>query len=201
MALTDDLLVVQTVLRAVVLSYTLADVIDANPSVTLSVTCNETDFVEANDVKLIDANSLQLRAKRDGKSKDGRIYSITLTAKDATGNESETMVTVSVPHDQGAANKGLALALTGLASTGKGGVSQITVQSSAPAEASAAVANIAGRHIATLAPQTLQSGLNTPLWNGESAGGTSVPSGRYLVTVTACGTDGTKTHCMIPLQR
>ena len=43
--------------------------------------------------------TLNLRAERDGNG-DERLYTITLTATDTSGNEPQTSVTVTVPHDQ-----------------------------------------------------------------------------------------------------
>ena len=187
-------------LRDVTLTYTLTDAVDAAATATLSVTCNEDSFDAASDVSLVDATHLQLRAKRQGSNKTGRIYTITVTATDASGNASQSTVAVTVPHDQSKSNQ-RAAALSGTASKGRGGVVQITVQTSAAAEAEVTVCNVAGRAIARLAGQTLEPGLNTLLWNGRSQNGTYVPGGRYLVHVTARGTDGTQTNCVIPLQR
>jgi len=53
------------------------------------------DMVIANDCKSVD-----LRAERDG-NKNGRVYTITLKAKDAQGNVATTTVKVTVPHSQG----------------------------------------------------------------------------------------------------
>ena len=44
--------------------------------------------------------NLSLRAERAGTAGD-RIYTITCTAKDASGNTSVAKTTVTVPHDQG----------------------------------------------------------------------------------------------------
>lgn len=44
--------------------------------------------------------SLQLRAERDP-SGDGRVYTITATAMDGSGNSSQATVNIIVPHDQG----------------------------------------------------------------------------------------------------
>ena len=42
-----------------------------------------------------------LRAKREGKNKAGRIYTITYSATDGSGNKATASATVTVPHDQG----------------------------------------------------------------------------------------------------
>jgi len=44
---------------------------------------------------------IQLEASRDGNDKDGRVYTIIVTATDKAGNEATASVTVLVPHDQG----------------------------------------------------------------------------------------------------
>jgi hypothetical protein len=44
-------------------------------------------------------HTLKLRAERSGKG-SGRIYTITIQAKDAAGNTAQKTVTVTVPHDQ-----------------------------------------------------------------------------------------------------
>lgn len=44
--------------------------------------------------------TLQLRAERSGTGK-GRIYTIQITARDASGNSSQSSVQIIVPHDQG----------------------------------------------------------------------------------------------------
>ena len=42
---------------------------------------------------------LRLRSEREGKG-DGRIYTIKITATDASGNFSEAIVKISAPHDR-----------------------------------------------------------------------------------------------------
>ena len=44
--------------------------------------------------------TLELRAERSGRSKEGRVYTITVQCADASGNSSTAEVTVTVPHDQ-----------------------------------------------------------------------------------------------------
>jgi hypothetical protein len=45
--------------------------------------------------------TIQLEAWRDGKDKDGRVYTISVTIKDNAGNETTSSVTIICPHDQG----------------------------------------------------------------------------------------------------
>jgi hypothetical protein len=63
-----------------------------------SVTCNEP--ISSSDYAIVDAHHLKLRADRLG-SGNGRIYTITITCTDASGNSSDQAVAVTVPHDQG----------------------------------------------------------------------------------------------------
>ena len=44
--------------------------------------------------------TLQLRAERSG-SGNGRVYNITITGRDTSGNKSQAKVEIRVPHDQG----------------------------------------------------------------------------------------------------
>jgi len=92
----------------------VSDNCDPNPVFVLtSITMNEGDetltfdenydeFIGAghttNDIQLIDGD-IYLRAERSGKG-DGRIYTITYTATDASGNSDSVTATVTVPHDQ-----------------------------------------------------------------------------------------------------
>jgi len=56
----------------------------------------------APDWKITGPHTVQLRAERAGGNKDGRVYTITIQAKDAADNLSETAtVQVTVPHDRG----------------------------------------------------------------------------------------------------
>ncbi|WP_179883674.1 OmpL47-type beta-barrel domain-containing protein [Bacillus cereus] len=76
-----------------------------NSVVLTSITSNETlqsdDIQNANYNKPISGStdSFSLRADRLG-SGNGRIYTVTYTAKDNTGNVTTKTVTVTVPHDQ-----------------------------------------------------------------------------------------------------
>jgi hypothetical protein len=83
---------------------TVKDDYDPQPEIKLvSITANETlTLDDANEVKPgTDDRQFQLRAKREGKNKEGRIYTITYSATDGSGNKATASATVTVPHDQG----------------------------------------------------------------------------------------------------
>ena len=75
---------------------------DPNPEVSLmSITANEP--LDKDDVKaklLADDRYFQLKAKRKGKNKAGRIYTVTYRAIDGSGNTTVASATVTVPHDR-----------------------------------------------------------------------------------------------------
>ncbi len=79
---------------------------DCTPvTTTLSVTSNETqngtrDGNSSPDWQVIDDHHVRLRAERSGNG-TGRIYTITITSKDAAGNIAMATTTVSVPHNNG----------------------------------------------------------------------------------------------------
>ena len=96
----------------IVANVTVSDICDAAPTVVLtSVTSNEPDDAKGSgDGKTVDDiqdneigtedYEFQLRAERAGKG-DGRIYTITYTVTDASGNSANASATVAVPHDRG----------------------------------------------------------------------------------------------------
>jgi hypothetical protein len=63
-----------------------------------SVTCNEP--ISSSNYTIVDGHHVKLSADRLG-SGNGRIYTITITCTDASGNSSSQAVKVTVPHDQG----------------------------------------------------------------------------------------------------
>jgi CSLREA domain-containing protein len=84
-------------LMDVVVSYSTADNCGA-VNTTLAISSNEP--TAAGDMVVVDNHHVRLRADRSASGK-GRIYTITITATDQSGNSSQKSVTVSVPHDQG----------------------------------------------------------------------------------------------------
>jgi uncharacterized protein (DUF1330 family) len=82
----------------VTVNYNSNDNCDSHSTCALSVTCNEP--ISSSDYTVVDAHHVKLTADRLG-SGNGRIYTITITCTDASGNSSGQAVAVTVPHDQG----------------------------------------------------------------------------------------------------
>lgn len=83
---------------------TVKDDYDPAPEIKLeSVTANEAlDISDASDVQPgTDDRSFSLAAKRAGTNQAGRIYTVTYSATDGSGNKSIASATVTVPHDMG----------------------------------------------------------------------------------------------------
>jgi subtilisin family serine protease len=125
-----------------------------------------------------------LRDLQTGRSVNMRTtagYSFRL-ADDQAGRQFEIVV----------AQRGVAaLAVTGLQVAAGADVSQIAFTLSQDAAVEVQVLNIAGRAVRTVAADSVMSaGANIATWNQRSDSGARVPAGRYLVTVTARGEDG-----------
>src|SRR3989338_3812425 len=89
---------------SVTASITVRDDYDPSPEIKLeSITASET--LAANDIQDAqlgtDDRRFSLVAKRAGTYQAGRIYTITYSATDASGNKATASATVTVPHDQG----------------------------------------------------------------------------------------------------
>jgi CSLREA domain-containing protein len=80
----------------VTVNYTTSD--NCGSSSVLSVSSDEGT---SEDWEIVDAHHVKLRAERLGNG-DGRIYTITITSTDSSGNSTSKTVIVTVPHDQGA---------------------------------------------------------------------------------------------------
>jgi hypothetical protein len=98
-------------MRTVTVNYELWDNCPGATSV-LTVTCDEPESGlnggdPSPDWVVVDNHTVQLRAQRDPKG-DGRIYTITITATDASGNITTSAHTVVVAHNIGGPNSGTA---------------------------------------------------------------------------------------------
>lgn len=94
---------------------------------------------------------------------------------------------------------GLTVSAASARQTGAGAV--VTYSLSKPASVEVSVMNISGRPIRTLASSGVApSGASQMVWNLQAANGTKVPSGRYLVKITAQSEDGQSTQTLVTLQ-
>lgn len=91
-------------LLSITAAVTTRDDYDPSPEIKLeSITANET--LAADDIQNAqfgtDDKQFSLAAKRAGTNQAGRIYTVTYSATDASGNKATASATVTVPHDQG----------------------------------------------------------------------------------------------------
>ena len=94
---------------------------------------------------------------------------------------------------------GAALTASVLATPTSAGA-EVCVTLSADASVTAEVLNIAGRPVRTIVQdRAMPAGMTTVAWNGRSQNGLAVPSGTYLVRVTAREPDGGSVTALQPL--
>lgn len=91
-------------LVSVTAAITVSDDYDPAPEIKLeSITASET--LAANDIHdaqlATDDRQFSLAAEREGSNLAGRIYTVTYSATDASGNKVTASATATVPHDQG----------------------------------------------------------------------------------------------------
>lgn len=87
----------------IAVTITVKDDYDPQPEIKLeSITANEPlEKEDIKDAKIgTDDRQFKLKAEREGKNKAGRIYTVTYSATDATGNKATASATVTVPHDE-----------------------------------------------------------------------------------------------------
>ena len=92
------------------------------------------------------------------------------------------------------------LAISGACAVGgRGSAIEVAFSLSAPAHVTVTVLNLAGRTVATVTRrQVCQAGLQRIIWTGRSDGGTTAPSGRYLLRVEASDGSGRRTQALVP---
>ncbi len=87
------------------------------------------------------------------------------------------------------------------AAMSRGGQVALTYTLSQTANVSISVMNISGRQIKYLvADKPASSGVNTELWDLTSTRGTTVPAGRYLISIVATTDSGQQTRALVPVQ-
>ena len=93
------------------LDVAVTDICDVDPTITVAVTKSDATLGDGGemhdpdvDLSGISEGIVSLRAERSGRSRkeglDGRVYFITVTADDISGNTAEEILTVLVPHNQ-----------------------------------------------------------------------------------------------------
>lgn len=87
-----------------------------------------------------------------------------------------------------------------IARTTPNGSYQIVCTVSGRCTVEAQISNIAGRPIARIGSKSVQQGRAELTWNGRSAEGAFVPSGRYFVHLRAMASDGQCATRILPLQ-
>ena len=94
-----------------------------------------------------------------------------------------------------------AVAVTGLSAIGtRDGGAEVAFSLSAEATVDVSVLNIAGRLVRRLAAdEVLSAGAQRLQWNGCDASGARVPSGRYLIAVSAKTAGGQLVRRMAPV--
>jgi len=152
-----------------------------------------------------DLQSVWLRAERSGNHPtEVREYTVTLRAIDMAGNVSDPYeLIVPVAHDQGG-DIGPAQITSLAAVPTKGHTVQIVFTLAASSQVAAEVFNIAGRPIKTIVgDRQCPQGTNSLVWNCSSGRGLPVPSGTYLIRLTARTPDGQQGSrlCPVTVQR
>ena len=87
----------------ITVTLTVKDDYDPQPEIKLeSITANEPmNKDDIQDAQIgTDDRQFKLKAEREGKNKTGRIYTVTYSATDGTGNKATASATVVVPHDE-----------------------------------------------------------------------------------------------------
>ena len=165
-----------------------------------NVTSDEPDDVKGggdgntkNDIVIAsDGKSVKLRAERQGGG-DGRVYTITLTAEDGSGNTTDATCEVIVPHDK----KGLPKGIGGFISDSEMALPEdyflsqnypnpfnpeTTISFGLP-KAEAVTLNIynsAGQLIRTLTSGSYSAGLHNVTWDATDYNGVRVANGIYI---------------------
>lgn len=171
------------------------DVADPNPTFVLtSIVSNEPDNGPGDGVMPNDIQEMvygtpdldfKLRAERSGIG-DGRIYTVTYTATDASGNSHSMSAMVTVPHDVGPVN---ALPenfdLFANHPNPFNQETQISFQLPRAAYTVLKIFNTLGQEIRTIIDQPCEAGSHTIRWDGSDNNGNPVVSGTYLYQIKA----------------
>ena len=138
--------------------------------------------------------AVQLRAERAGKDKDGRTYTVAVTATDQYGNESATSGDVYVPFSKG---KGAArpVGIAGELPTAFGlhqnapnpfnPVTEIRFDLPEPAMVELSIYDLLGQQVRRLVSEETTAGFYGAIWDGRDNAGQHVASGVYIYVLRA----------------
>jgi hypothetical protein len=169
-----------------------------------NVTSNEDDDAKGggdgnttDDIVLVNSTTVKLRAERDG-SGDGRVYTITVTAEDGSGNTIQATCEVIVPHDRSGLPKNIGSQFVGddMVIPGDYQLSQnypnpfnptteITFALPQAETVKLSIYNTNGQLIRTLVNGFYSEGFHTVMWNATDESGSRVTSGMYVYVLRA----------------
>jgi len=176
-----------------------SDICDPSPALSVTVTSNEPDNGKGDgdtepDWKVVDNGDrtfdVWMRAERSGKS-SGRVYTITATATDGSGNSATRVADVTVDHDKGKATaKSIATAEDldlGVGNYPNPFNPSTTIRYALPEAVPVrlTIYNIMGQPVRVLVDVFQGSGHYAVEWDGRDALGKKVAPGVYLYRLEA----------------
>ncbi len=194
----DELWPANHKMKTITATVTVTDICDPSPGVVLTTIESDepdgdSDAIQADSGT--DDREFLLRAERSGNG-DGRVYTITYTAQDVSGNSNSASSTVTVPHDKGQGKaKGRAkVALTpdtySLQQNHPNPFNPETmIEYALPAETHIrlVVYNQMGQIVRTLVDGHRSEGSYAIVWDGTDDSGEDLASGIYLYRIEADG--------------
>ena len=190
------------------LTVAASDICDASPTVSAKVISDEADAGKGDgkttgDIKVTTAggdvllssnaapqvafdpvnDQLELRAERSG-SGDGRVYTIHVTAEDASGNTASSTAMVTVEHDKGkkSAKVVAAHSRVGMGNHPNPFNPSTTIRYTLPEAAAVrlSIYSILGQRVQVLVDATQGAGVHAVEWDGRDVFGHKVAAGVYL---------------------
>jgi hypothetical protein len=155
------------------------------------------DGKTTNDIVIVNSSKVKLRAERAGNG-DGRVYKITVTAEDGSGNTAQATCEVIVPHDRKGLPKNISSRFVGddtvipedyqLSQNYPNPFNPTTEITFALPKAETvklSIYNTNGQLIRTLVNGFYSEGFHTVLWNATDEAGSRVTSGMYVYVLRA----------------
>ncbi len=178
---------------------------DPAPTLTVTVSCDEETAVGAGnaepDWEIVENSDgtydVWLRAERSGKG-DGRTYTLTATATDASQNTAIETATVAVRHDKGKRAGKMAQTTPATYSVAQNGpnpfnaTTHIHYQLPGASDVSLMIYNLQGQAVRRLVHGSHAAGYYQVMWDGRDELGREVSTGVYLYQFVSRGLVQTK---------